>query len=372
MLNWRDPKNPLAGGAERVSQRYLLALKERGHHVEWFVNQFSGGAAQEEVDGIAVHRGGGQGTSILAARRWFRTQPRFDLVIDQHHGIPWFAPWWCGTNCVAYIHEVLGPIWNSFYHWPWNIIGRRQEKLTHRFYARVPFWTPSESTRAELESSGVRAVKVLSNGVDTVPLKELPPKPLNPTLRLITVSRLAPNKRVDHAVRLVAELRRRDWAAELSIVGGGECEDGLRRLIADLQLGSAVRFSGRVAEAEKNRLLREAHFLVHPSQREGWGLNVIEANAMGTPALVYPVAGLVDSTIAGVTGLIANAETPAALAGALTGLKESPERYTELRLAAWRRAFAFQWERVVPSACEWLESKARGVISPSSGASSRV
>jgi glycosyltransferase involved in cell wall biosynthesis len=359
MLNWRDPRNPQAGGAERVSQRYLLALRERGHHVEWFVNQFPGGAPRETVEGLPVSRGGGRGSSILAAMEWYRAQPRFDLVIDQHHGIPWFAPWWCGTNCVAYIHEVLGPIWDSFFNWPWNVIGREQEKLTHRFYAGVPFWTPSDSTRQELEARGVRSVKVLSNGVDTKPLPELPPKPLAAPLRLITVSRLAPNKRVDHAVRLLAELKRRGHAAELMIVGGGDCETDLRQLVAELGLAAVVRFSGRATEAEKNRLLGEAHFLVHPSQREGWGLNVIEANAMGTPALVYPVGGLVDSTVAGVTGLIARAETPAALADELAGLLPAAARYEELRRNAWRRSFEFQWEQVLPPACEWLEARAR-------------
>ena len=33
MLNWRDPKNPLAGGAERVTLAYLAALVGRGHEV---------------------------------------------------------------------------------------------------------------------------------------------------------------------------------------------------------------------------------------------------------------------------------------------------------------------------------------------------
>ena len=175
-----------------------------------------------------------------------------------------------------------------------------------------------------------------------------------------------------HAIQTLECLDRLKVDAELAIVGTGEEEARLRQQAVQSSVPGRVRFTGALSEPDKDAWLRRSHFLLHNSQREGWGLNVIEANAMGTPALVYPVAGLVDSTIAGVTGLIANAETPGALAGALTGLKESPERYTELRLAAWRRAFAFQWERVLPSACEWLESKARGVISPSSGASSRV
>lgn len=118
MLNWRDPENPLAGGAERVSLGYLNALAKRGHEVYWFANSFPGCVPTSEIEGVKIIRGGGMGSSIIAARKWYQNQPRFDLVIDQHHGIPWYAPWWCKTNCVAYIHEVLGPIWNSFYPWP--------------------------------------------------------------------------------------------------------------------------------------------------------------------------------------------------------------------------------------------------------------
>ena len=110
--------------------------------------------------------------------RWYRRQEPFDLVIDQHHGIPWYAPWWSGTNCVAYIHEVLGPIWKAFYRWPLNTIGQWQERWTHWLYRAVPFWTPSESTKIVLHRHGVREVKVFPNGTDATPLAELEGKPL--------------------------------------------------------------------------------------------------------------------------------------------------------------------------------------------------
>src|SRR5262245_38703822 len=124
MLNWRDPENPLSGGAERVTQGYLAALAKRGHDVYWFANAFKGCARESQIDLSNVIRGGGKGVSIFQALDLYRKQPPFDLVIDQHHGIPWFAPWWCRTNCISYIHEVLGPIWNAFYPFPLNVLGR--------------------------------------------------------------------------------------------------------------------------------------------------------------------------------------------------------------------------------------------------------
>ena len=35
MLNWRDPENPKAGGAERVSYAFLKGLLNRGHEIYW-------------------------------------------------------------------------------------------------------------------------------------------------------------------------------------------------------------------------------------------------------------------------------------------------------------------------------------------------
>jgi glycosyltransferase involved in cell wall biosynthesis len=359
MLNWRDPRNPLAGGAERVTLGYLAALAQRGHDVWWFANHFEGASPEDGIEGVRIVRGGGIGTSIWQARRWYRRQVGFDLVMDQHHGIPWYAPWWCRTRCVAYIHEVLGPIWNAFYSWPVNVIGRWQERWTHWLYRRVPFWTACQGTRDLLRQHGVRDVTIIPYGVHTVALPELEAKPLATPLRLVVVSRLAPNKRVDHTIRAIQSLRERGVPANLKIVGSGEMDSQLRRLVAELNLGKQVTFLGALSEPEKDRCLREAHFLLHASQREGWGLNIIEANALGTPAAVYPVAGLMEATLHDETGLVGKSETPEALAQALAGALNSLERYQFYRLNAWRRAKTFHWDVVLPKACEWLENQAR-------------
>ncbi len=360
MLNWRDPKNPLAGGAERVSLAYLAALVARGHEVCWFTHAYAGAPAEEVVDGIRYIRGGGNGTSIVKARQWYRRQPRFDLVLDQHHGLAWFAPWWCRTNCVAYLHEVLGPIWDTFYPWPVSAIGRWQDRWTHWLYRRVPFWTACESTQEELHRHGVRNVTLIRYGVYTRALPALDAKPITPPLRLAVVCRLAPNKRVHHCVQALAVLRDRGVAARLTIVGGGEMTAALKREMAESRLTDAVQFTGLVSEEEKDAILRESHLLLHTSVREGWGLNVIEANALGTPAVVYPVAGLRESTLHDQTGLVAEQETPASLADRIVSLVGDDARYQRYRRGAWERAQTMHWERILPLASEWFEARARG------------
>ncbi len=358
MLNWRDPKNPLSGGAERVSRAFLAALVPRGHQVHWFANGFNGCDPQDTVDGIKIVRGGGKGTSIVRAVQWYRLQEPFDLVIDQHHGIPWYAPLWCRTNCVAYIHEVLGPIWSAFYSWPLSALGRWQERWTHWLYRKVPFWTPSNSTKKALLENGAREVMVIPNGTDTTPLAQIETKVLRQPLQLVAVSRLAPNKRVEHAITAIKILLARGVEAHLTVVGTGEMESELRKIASTDNLRGHVSFTGQLAEGGKNEKLRCAHFLIHTSIREGWGLNVIEANAMGTPAVVYPVAGLVDSTLHDETGIVAAAESPESVANALGDLLTTPEKYDRLRVNAWQRSKAFQWKEVLPQACSWLEGQA--------------
>ena len=363
MLNWRDPEAPTAGGAERVSLAYLSALAQRGHEVYWFANHFPGADRQQELGAIHLSRAGGRGTSILAAWRWYRRQQRFDLVIDQHHGLPWFAPWWCGTRCVAYIHEVLGPIWDSFFPWPISTVGRWQERCAHWLYRNVPFWVGSQSTFDALRDRGLRRITLLPYGIQPISLSTLEAKPLTPPLRLIVVSRFSPNKRIDHAVRLLKRLTDRALEARLTIVGGGMEGVNLHRLVGELGLADRVDFPGMLPEPEKNRRLEQSHFLIHTSVREGWGLNVIEANALGTPAIVYPVAGLVDSTVPDETGWVTRAENPEALEDCLIAALREPDRYQEIRVRAWKRAQTLHWDRILPQACEWLESQARGVPS---------
>jgi len=359
MLSWRDPHNPKSGGAERVTIAYLAALKERGHEVYWFANQFPGGSSSEVIQGVQIVRGGGQGTSVIEAIRWYRKQKPFDLVIDQHHGIPWFAPWWCKTNCISYLHEVLGPIWEAFYPWPISMIGRWQERFVHWLYRKSPFWVGSESTQRALHKRGVRDVTVVHYGIKQTPLAKLEPKPFHEPLGLIAVSRLAPNKRIDHAILILKTLLERRVQAHLTIVGTGEVEGELKQLAKETGLAERILFTGQLPEMEKDAQLRGAHLLIHTSIREGWGLNVLEANAVGTPAIVYPVDGLVDATLDEQTGIVTERETPESAAERIVKLLKTPEKYEQFRINACERTKEFQWNYILPPACEWLEKQAR-------------
>ncbi|MEJ2151107.1 MAG: glycosyltransferase, partial [Chloroflexota bacterium] len=140
--------------------------------------------------------------------------------------------------------------------------------------------------------------------------------------------------------------------------GGGEpgYSTQLEKLAARLGLEGCATFAGRVSDEEKRRLMRQADALALASVREGWGLVVVEANALGTPAVVYDVPGLRDSVRDGQTGLICRPNTPQALGEALAGLLGDSERLAGMSAAAWAYSREFTWARSAREMIQGIEA----------------
>jgi glycosyltransferase involved in cell wall biosynthesis len=134
------------------------------------------------------------------------------------------------------------------------------------------------------------------------------PKEHEPTV--VFLSRLVAMKRPKDALAAFAVLSREFPSARLWMIGDGPL---LPRLRASAPPG--VEFLGRLKREDVLDRLTRAHVLVSTSVREGWGLNVSEAAACGTPSIGYAVPGLVDSLQAS-GGALVDPE-PAALGRAL-------------------------------------------------------
>ena len=80
---------------------------------------------------------------------------------------------------------------------------------------------------------------------------------------------------------------------------------------------------GRLSRRELYERMARAHCLLVPSVREGWGLVVVEANAVGTPAVGYDVRGIRDSIRPGETGVLGHGRRSG---GARTGRGSAGDR----------------------------------------------
>ncbi|RYG74125.1 glycosyltransferase family 4 protein [bacterium] len=109
----------------------------------------------------------------------------------------------------------------------------------------------------------------------------------------IMVTRFAPYKRLDLAVKAMTKLGR-----PLKIVGGGRYGAELKKIA-----GPTVEFMGHVSDAELPKLLASAKAYIMPGM-EDFGIAPVEANACGRPVIAYGAGGALDSQIDGVTGVL--------------------------------------------------------------------
>ncbi len=315
-----------------------------GHTVEWFSASFPGAAAVEELDGIRIVRAGRQWTVHWHAFNRYRRSLRghFDAVIDEVNTMPFFTPFWAHIPTFMLIFQLAREVWWYESPFPISAVGYAIEPLYLMGYRHTPVFTISRSTEQDLRSRGFKGpITLIPIGIERVASASRP-KADTPTF--LYVGRLAPSKRIGHILQALAQFRQATGMGTLWLVGSGSegYQRSLAKLARHLSIEGNVMFLGRVSSQEKHRLMAEAHALLMTSVREGWGLVVTEANACGTPAIVYDVPGLRDSVRDKSTGLVV-APTPADLSEAMMRLTSDPELYA--RLAAegrrWSATFSF-------------------------------
>jgi glycosyltransferase involved in cell wall biosynthesis len=331
ILNWRDIKSPRGGGAERVTHDVARRLVQRGHTVVWLSSVAEGLPASETIDGVRILRRGTEATTRLFAPRLARAE-RPDVILEEINTLPYFAPLWSRRPVVLYMNQLARDVWWYEAAFPLALAGFLIEPLLLQVYRTTDIVTISRSTLLDLRSMGMRGrITIAPMAVEADSIGVLPMKKLDGSM--VAIGRLTPSKRFDDAVRAVANLRTTHPEAALSLIGCGRERERLGTLAADLGVKDAVRFLGRVSEAEKQQVLGEADALVGCSVREGWGLTVTEAAKCGTPAVVYDIPGFRDAVVPARTGYLVSAN-PSALADGVRRLVFDAASYAKMQRAA--------------------------------------
>lgn len=341
LLNWRDPWNPRAGGAELVTLRCLERLAQRGWVVEWFSASYPGAASEEVRDGIRYIRAGSQATVHIEAYRRYAKQTSWDIVVDEINTIPFMTPLYFKSPHVVLMYQLAQEVWLYEMGPVIGHIGRAMEPLYLRPYKHSPVISISHSSIESLKQIGLHGkMHLLPLDVDEPADPVLPEK--SRRRDVVFLGRVTPSKRVEHSVRAAALMRARGWKGELIVAGGGDERyvETLRTEAA--RIGAPVQFIGRVSDIRRTEILRSAAALWMTSVREGWGLVVTEAARHGTPSVVYRVPGLVDAVADGQTGYVVD-QNPEALAAGTLRLFGGD--YVRFCAEAKRRSEELSWDK---------------------------
>jgi glycosyltransferase involved in cell wall biosynthesis len=357
ILNWQDPANPQAGGAELHLQQVFSRIVNRGHGVDLLCSGWANVAARATVDGIGVHRVGTRHTYPFLAKRYYvrhLARNNYDVVIEDLNKIPLYTPLWETRKLVALVHHLFGGTAFREAAAPLAAAVWLSEQPLGLLYRKVPFQAVSQSTADDLVRRGIprKAIRVIYNGVDSQTLtpdaSERAAKPV-----FVYLGRLKRYKRVDTVIRAFASLNLDD--ATLEIAGTGDYRTPLEGLAQALHVADRVKFLGFVPEQQKVHLLRRAWASVLASPKEGWGISNLEAAACGTPVIAANSPGIRESVIDGETGFLVPPDDPEAMSAAMRGLVQSRDLVGVLGAAARKFAERFTWDRAAGDTLTHLE-----------------
>jgi glycosyltransferase involved in cell wall biosynthesis len=246
---------------------------------------------------------------------------RYRLVVDWHE--VWSRSYWI---------EYLGPLAGR--------VGDAVQALCLRVPQRAFCFSHLHGRR--LREGGVNGEVTVLEGEYAGSLEPREPMPAEPVV--VFAGRHIPEKRAPALVPALARARERIPELRGEVLGDGPERSEVLRLRGEHGLEEALDVPGFVSAERVESALARALCMVLPSRREGYGMVVVEAAALGTPSVVVaaPDNAATDLVSEGENGYVAKSAEPADLAAAIERVHAEGHALRE-RTAAW---FAANAERL--------------------------
>jgi glycosyltransferase involved in cell wall biosynthesis len=339
------------GGAERWYANLGERLAREGHEVTYLTLRQWEGRAAPGPPGVKVLAVGPSMELYAGGRRRVLPPLAFGLGVAWHllrHGsydvvhtasFPYFPLLAAAAvrplrrfRLVVDWHEVWSRAYWRRYLGPAGVIGWWIQRLC----ARVPqlAFCFSRLHAARLSEIGLGGAPTLLEGEYAGSLELPRPEPPDPVV--LFAGRHVPEKRVPALVRAVATVREVLPELTCDIYGDGPERPRVEALVSELGLADAVWLHGIVTDKVLERALRRALCMVLPSRREGYGLIVVEASALGVPSIV--AAGEDNAAVElvedGENGVVAASGAPRDLAAAILEVHAAGDALRQ-STAAW-------------------------------------
>jgi glycosyltransferase involved in cell wall biosynthesis len=152
-------------------------------------------------------------------------------------------------------------------------------------------------------------------------------------INLVSVAFLSRRKRMDLAIAAVSLLKNRGIEAALSIIGDGSERSRLENMVDDLKLRAQVKFVGQVASTEMPVEMAKGNILVSASERETFGVTLVEAMALGMP-VVATRSGGPESIVTSDVGRLADDWSAEAIADSIEQIVTSGDGFRPAAIRA--------------------------------------
>ena len=273
------------------------------------------------------------------------------------------------TKCVVTIHDVIPMIF------PRHAPQSRKAKLYpiyHRLMIEVgarasAIITVSDASRKDLlEQLRIPAdegskVKTIYNGVSERFRPAAHMKPDTTDKNILFVGRVDPYKNLEELIRAFAKIREKNLFPITLTVAGPRDEryPEAPNTAKELGVDDAVNWTGYISDEDLVCAYQQADVLVHPSRYEGFGLQVVEAMACGTPVICGNGGALPE--VAGDAGLVLDPNDIDNMARQIEQVLSDRQLAAEMTRKGFQQASKFTWERVAQQVLEVYENTATPV-----------
>jgi len=144
------------------------------------------------------------------------------------------------------------------------------------------------------------------------------------SLKIFSISRLVPGKRIGDALVALAKLRDQSIDFRYVSIGDGPERPALEKLTAELDLTDRVTFLGAMPHEVVIKELCTSDILLHPSEWESFGIAVAEAMAANVAVIAARSPGPNDIVEHGITGYLHEAGDVVTLTNQLERLAKNP------------------------------------------------
>lgn len=347
------------------------ALRARGHVTATFAMKRHGQSGLDDgahVRIVPTARIAGRAISLRFFREVDRRAKTADVVVVHgfylwHDLVGWRVARKYGLPLILMPHGVFEPYQRArsrrskaVYD---ALVGRRIQKAV----AGVAVASESEAERL-LDLWAEPKVSVVGLGVpqgDTSSGSRAVHEPL----RLLTLSRIAPKKRIDLCITALSHLRARGVEATLNIVGSGDPDlvQELQLLVAAEGVADHVCWSGHLEGRGKEAALAGSDVILLPSENENFAIAIAEALAVGLPAVVSEDVAMAKYVRQG-AGLVAPPDGKG-IADAVVRITSDPSSYAAMSRRALELAetelswgaVALRWELLLDDAVRSLRGR---------------
>ena len=341
------------GGGERWMHDLASALVDAGHDVTYLTMRHWNDADPPVLRGVRILGLARPGATYISSRRAFVPPVRFGLAVGRHllaHGgefdvvhtaaFPYFpllaasvARRRHGYRLVADWYEVwTRSYWQRYAGSIPGAAGWLVQRLC--IHVRHDAFCISRHTARRLVAEGFRGPHTVLPGLYAGPVAPSPSEIVEPLV--VYAGRHVKEKRIPLLVQGFALARRELPDLRLEVYGDGPESGHVRDETARLGLRDAVVLLGSRPQSEIESAFARAACIATASEREGYGLVVVEAAARGTPAVVVEGAdnAATELVVEGVNGRIARRPTPEAIGRAIVetvrggqGLRKSTQEW---------------------------------------------